>query len=58
MKPTRAAGINERTASSMPMPARKIGQIATFLPEIRCTVVRSSGVAISTSSVGRSFVAS
>ena len=34
------------------MPARRIGQTATFLPEIRATVVRSSGVSISTSSVG------
>jgi hypothetical protein len=34
------------------------GQTATFLPEIRCTVVVSSGVSISTSSVGKSFVAS
>jgi hypothetical protein len=42
----------------MPRPARKTGTTATFLPEIRRTVVRSSGVSISTSSVGSSFVAS
>ena len=42
----------------MPMPARRIGQTATFLPEMRGTVVRSSGVETSTSSVARSFVAS
>ena len=42
----------------MPMPARRIGQTATFLPEIRRAVVRSSGVSISTSSSARSFVAS
>ena len=35
MKPTRAPGISESTPSSMPMPARRIGQTATFLPEMR-----------------------
>jgi hypothetical protein len=58
MKPTRALETSERTPSSMPTPARSTGQTATFLPEIFCTVVFSSGVSISTSSVGKSFVAS
>ncbi len=40
------------------MPARSTGQTATFFPEIRGTVVRSSGVSISTGAVGKSFVAS
>ena len=42
----------------MPMPARSTGHTATFLPEMRCAVIRSSGVSISASSVGMSFVAS
>ena len=58
MNPTRAPETSERTPSSIPIPARRIGQTATFFPEIRSTVVRSSGVEISTSSVARSFVAS
>src|SRR5215211_4751491 len=58
MNPTRAPGMSERTPSSIPTPARRIGQTATFLPEIRWTVIRSSGVSISTSSVASSFVAS
>src|ERR671919_476201 len=58
MKPTRAPEMSERTPSSIPTPARRIGQTATFLPEMRGTVVRSSGVEISTSSVASSFVAS
>src|ERR671918_2865706 len=58
MKPTRAPVIRSSTPSSMPMPARRIGHTATFFPEIRGTVVRSSGVSISTSSVASSFVAS
>jgi hypothetical protein len=58
MKPTRAPETSERTPSSIPIPARSTGHTATFLPEIRCTTVRSSGVSISTSSVGKSFVAS
>ena len=58
MKPTRAPGISDSTPSSIPTPARRIGQIATFLPEMRRAVVCSSGVSISTSSSARSFVAS
>src|SRR5574338_186882 len=58
MKPTRAPGTSESTASSIPTPARRMGQTATFLPEIRRAVVRSSGVSISISSSARSFVAS
>src|SRR4051794_3230644 len=58
MKPTRAPEMRLRTPSSIPSPARRIGQTATFLPEIRWTVVRSSGVSISISSVARPFVAS
>jgi hypothetical protein len=58
MKPTRAPETSESTPSSIPIPARSTGQTATFFPEIRWTVVRSSGVSISTSSVGKSFVAS
>ena len=50
MKPTRAPGISESTPSSIPTPARRIGQTATFLPEIRRALIRSSGVSISTSS--------
>ncbi len=42
----------------MPMPARRIGQTATFLPEMRGTEALSSGVEISTCSVARLFVAS
>jgi hypothetical protein len=42
----------------MPTPARSTGQTATFLPAIRCAVIVSSGVSISTGSVGKSFVAS
>ena len=40
------------------MPARRIGQTATFFPEMRCAVIASSGVSISASSVAKSFVAS
>ena len=58
MKPTRAPEISESTPSSIPIPARRIGQTATFFPEMRRTVVRSSGVSTSTVSVARSFVAS
>src|SRR5215204_3228367 len=58
MNPTRAPETSESTPSSIPMPARITGHTATFLPEIRCTTVFSSGVSISTSSVGKSFVAS
>src|SRR5947208_9913223 len=58
MKPTRALGRSESTPSSIPSPALSTGQTATFLPAIRCTLVRSSGVSTSASSVGRSFVAS
>ena len=58
MKPTRALEISESTPSSIPSPARRTGQTATFLPEIRCASIRSSGVSISTGSVGKSFVAS
>ena len=58
MKPTRALETSESTPSSIPTPARSTGQTATFLPAMRCTVVRSSGVSISTASVGKSFVAS
>ena len=35
MKPTRALEISESTPSSIPTPARRIGQTATFLPLIR-----------------------
>jgi hypothetical protein len=58
MKPTRAPEISERTPSSMPTPARRIGQTATFLPEMRSTSVHSFGVFAWTTSVARSFVAS
>jgi hypothetical protein len=58
MNPTRAPGRSESTASSIPTPARRIGQIATFLPEMRVAVIRSSGVSISTCSSARPFVAS
>ncbi len=58
MKPTRALETSESTPSSIPTPARSTGQTATFLPWIRCAVMRSSGVSISWSSVGKSFVAS
>ena len=58
MKPTRADEISETTPSSIPTPARRIGQTATFLPLIRGNRPISSGVSTSTSSVGRSFVAS
>src|SRR5829696_9249850 len=58
MNPTRAPETSDSTPSSIPIPARSTGQTATFFPEMRCTVVRSSGVSISTSSVGKSFVAS
>ena len=40
------------------MPARRIGQTATFFPEIRRAVMCSSGVSISISSSARPFVAS
>ena len=46
MKPTRAPGNSESTPSSMPIPARRIGQTATFFPEIRRAAVASSGVSI------------
>ena len=42
----------------MPTPARRIGQTATFLPLMRGNDATSSGVSTSTSSVGRSLVAS
>jgi len=58
MKPTRAPEMSESTPSSMPTPARSTGHTATFFPEMRSTVVRSSGVSTSTCSVGKSFVAS
>ena len=35
MKPTRAPEISESTPSSIPTPARRIGQTATFFPEMR-----------------------
>jgi hypothetical protein len=57
-KPTRALETRDRNPSSIPIPARSTGQTATFLPEIRCAVIRSSGVSISASSVAMSFVAS
>ena len=40
------------------MPARRIGQTATFLPEMRCALIRSSGVSISICSSASVFVAS
>src|ERR671932_66027 len=58
MNPTRADEISDSTPSSIPTPARRIGQTATFLPEIRGKRPTSSGVSTSTSSVGRSLVAS
>ena len=58
MKPTRALETSESTPSSIPTPARRTGHTATFFPEIRCAGMRSSGVSISTVSVGKSFVAS
>src|SRR5436190_1308370 len=58
MKPTRALETSDRTPSSIPTPARRTGHTATFFPEMRSAVMRSSGVSISTSSVGISFVAS
>ena len=56
--PTRALETSDNTPSSMPRPARRTGQTATFLPEIRSATIGSSGVSISTGSVGKSFVAS
>ena len=44
--------------STMPSPARRIGTRVSFLPETWRPVVRSSGVSISTGSVGRSLVTS
>ena len=58
MKPTRATGISESTPSSIPIPARRIGQTATFLPGMRWAFVHSSGVSTSISSSPISFVAS
>ncbi len=58
MKPTRAPEISVSTPSSIPSPARRIGQTATFLPEICIIGATSSGVSTSTVSVGKSFVAS
>ena len=58
MKPTRALEISDSVPSSIPTPARSTGQTATFFPEIRCAAIVSSGVSISTGSVGKSFVAS
>ena len=58
MKPTRALEISESDPSSIPSPARRTGLTATFFPEIRCACIFSSGVSISTGSVGKSFVAS
>ena len=58
MNPTRALETSESTPSSIPRPARSTGQTATFLPAIRSTLVRSSGVSTSVASVGKSFVAS
>src|SRR3954470_21577066 len=58
MKPTRAPEIRSSTPSSIPSPARRIGHTATFLPEMRGIGATSSGVSTSTSSVGKSFVAS
>src|SRR3954454_6466300 len=58
MKPTRAPEISVSTPSSIPRPARRIGQTATFFPEMRGIGATSSGVSMSTCSVGRSFVAS
>jgi hypothetical protein len=40
------------------MPARRIGQTATFFPEMRSAEVHCSGVSMSTVSVASSFVAS
>ena len=42
----------------MPRPARRIGTMATFLPESSMQVHRSSGVSTTTSSSGKSRVAS
>ena len=58
MNPTRALEMSESTPSSIPTPARSTGHTATFLPEMRGTLVRSSGVSTSTCSLGKSFVAS
>ena len=58
MNPTRALEISDSVPSSIPTPARSTGQTATFFPEIRCASIFSSGVSISTVSVGKSFVAS
>src|SRR5690349_22672549 len=58
MNPTRALEIRDSTPSSIPTPARRIGQTATFLPLMRGKRPTSSGVSTSTSSVGMSFVAS
>ena len=44
--------------STMPSPARRIGTSVSFFPETWRPVIRSSGVSISTGSVGRSLVAS
>ena len=58
MKPTRALETSESTPSSMPTPARRTGQTATFLPEMRGTVVARAASRSRPSSVGKSFVAS
>src|SRR4051812_39003171 len=58
MKPTRAPEMRSSTPSSIPSPALRMGHTATFLPEMRGIGATSSGVSTSTSSVGKSFVAS
>ena len=57
MNPTRALETRDSTPSNMPRPARRTGQTATFFPEMRANGCTSSGVSMSTSSVGSSFVA-
>ena len=54
----RARDQRERRLRASRGPARRTGLTATFFPEIRCACIFSSGVSISTGSVGKSFVAS
>jgi hypothetical protein len=46
------------TPSTMPRPARRMGTMATFLPESVLNVSEAMGVLTETSSSGRSRVAS
>ena len=58
MCPTLAEGISVRMPSTMPSPARRMGTMASFFPVRHLKVPVATGVLISTSSRGRSRVAS